>query len=111
MDFIAFLRDLRGGLAGQTWCTGLATIIESSINFFEDSHDTFGALARKPEFTDDELTTALTPWRSHVKDASEYIKTADNMLGTKKRKLPAEPKPPEVPAAPAAAPAAVEGSS
>jgi hypothetical protein len=97
MDFIAILRDLRGRLGGQAWCSGLLSIFETTIKFFEESHDTFGALARKASFSDDELVAALTPWRKHVKDATEYITTADNMLGNKKRKFPVEPTAPEPP--------------
>jgi hypothetical protein len=107
MEFVVVLREVRAGLAAHTWTAGLVSMIDAEVSFFESQHDKFAAMLHA-ELVRAAVDAEAATYREHAAKAVDFVRTADNMLGNKKRKVPAEPvAPPE----PAAVPAAESSAS
>jgi len=89
LEWVTIMSDVKARLSHQTWASGLCMMLEKEIKGFQQLHET---IFKSLEPSVEKVTELQKLYRDQVESSRQCTLAGDNMLGSRRKKFPSEPK-------------------
>ena len=89
LEWVTIMSDVKARLSHQTWAQGLCVMLDTEVKGFQQLHETIYKSLEPSVETVKELQKL---YRERAESSRQCTLAGDNMLGSKRKKFPSEPK-------------------